>query len=485
MRHVHRPSDGVDYPERDAALRGRLSPALAGTRHRIRIKARVGDEDGTTRAGARLLVPVWKGANWFERECFDMFGVTFEGHPDLRRILMYRSSRGTRCARTTRPEARSRSSSTARATTRSSRPSASTRACPSAARPTISFHRAKPRRRRPTRRSPCPRRELSHGAARRRARRGRARAPERADARSTWARRTPPCTARSASCSSSTARRSPRPTCRSGYLHRGFEKMCERGTWNQVFPYVDRLNYVSPMLNNVGFALAVEKLLGVTVPERCQYYRVILGELARICDHSPATAHGDGARGLHALPLAHQGARDDLGHLRGGDGRALTHSFGRVGGMAKPPTETSRPMVKAGLPAPRRDRRGRVAAAEEPHLPRPHRGRRQHLARRTRSPSAGRARAALHRRALRRAQGAPVHHLRPLDFDVPVGTTATTTIASWCRRGDAPVHAHHRAVPRADADTGPVINIDDRASCCPRSRRSTRRSRAPSSTSRS
>ena len=43
-----------------------------------------------------------------------------------------------------------------------------------------------------------------------------------------------------------------------GYLHRGFEKMCERGTWTQVFPYVDLLNYVSPMLNNVGFALAVE-----------------------------------------------------------------------------------------------------------------------------------------------------------------------------------------------------------------------------------
>jgi NADH-quinone oxidoreductase subunit D len=48
-----------------------------------------------------------------------------------------------------------------------------------------------------------------------------------------------------------------------GYLHRGFEKMCERGTWAQVFPYTDRLNYVSPMLNNVGYALAVEKLLGV------------------------------------------------------------------------------------------------------------------------------------------------------------------------------------------------------------------------------
>src|ERR1700685_1749812 len=70
-----------------------------------------------------------------------------------------------------------------------------------------------------------------------------------------------------------------------GYLHRGFEKMCERGTWAQVFPYVDRLNYVSPMLNNVGFALAVEKMCGIAVPERCQWYRMALGELARIAAH--------------------------------------------------------------------------------------------------------------------------------------------------------------------------------------------------------
>src|ERR687887_101308 len=51
-----------------------------------------------------------------------------------------------------------------------------------------------------------------------------------------------------------------------GYLHRGFEKMCEQGTWNHCFPYADRLNYASPILNNVGFALAVEKLARLTVP---------------------------------------------------------------------------------------------------------------------------------------------------------------------------------------------------------------------------
>src|ERR1700684_1540754 len=47
-----------------------------------------------------------------------------------------------------------------------------------------------------------------------------------------------------------------------GYLHRGFEKMCERGNWTQIFPYADRLNYVSPMLNTVGLLLAGEKLWG-------------------------------------------------------------------------------------------------------------------------------------------------------------------------------------------------------------------------------
>jgi NADH-quinone oxidoreductase subunit C len=56
--------------------------------HRIRIKARIGDEEGQ---GAEIdsLVPVWTGANWFERETYDLMGIVFRGHPDLRRILMY------------------------------------------------------------------------------------------------------------------------------------------------------------------------------------------------------------------------------------------------------------------------------------------------------------------------------------------------------------------------------------------------------------
>ena len=70
-----------------------------------------------------------------------------------------------------------------------------------------------------------------------------------------------------------------------GYLHRGFEKECETGTYTQCFPYTDRLNYVSPLINNFVFAETVEKLMGLKVPERCEYIRVIMSEISRICDH--------------------------------------------------------------------------------------------------------------------------------------------------------------------------------------------------------
>ena len=70
-----------------------------------------------------------------------------------------------------------------------------------------------------------------------------------------------------------------------GYLHRGFEKMCEQRTWNHVVPYTDRLNYASPLINNVAFALAAEKLLELQVPDRCQYIRMIMSEISRITDH--------------------------------------------------------------------------------------------------------------------------------------------------------------------------------------------------------
>ena len=136
-----------------------------------------------------------------------------------------------------------------------------------------------------------------------------------------------------------------------GYLHRGFEKSCERGTWAQVFPYTDRLNYVSPMLNNIGFSLAVEKLLDIEVPERCQYYRVILGEIARITDHF--TCNGASAMELGAFTpfLYVLKVRDWLWDvLEVETGARMTHSFGRIGGMAAPPTPQFKDQVRDIIP---------------------------------------------------------------------------------------------------------------------------------------
>ncbi|TMB24398.1 MAG: NADH-quinone oxidoreductase subunit D [Deltaproteobacteria bacterium] len=121
-----------------------------------------------------------------------------------------------------------------------------------------------------------------------------------------------------------------------GYLHRGFEKMCEQGTWNHVFPYADRLNYASPILNNVGFALAVEKLAGVTAPERCQYIRVIGGEISRVTDH--LTCLGMAANELGAISAGFYmiEAREFLYDLvEALTGARLTVTYCRLGGVMK------------------------------------------------------------------------------------------------------------------------------------------------------
>jgi len=79
---------GVDYPKRLPRMEVVLHLYSVSKRHRIRLKTRVGDEDMD---GAELdsLVSIWAGINWLEREVYDMSGVRFRGHPDLRRILMY------------------------------------------------------------------------------------------------------------------------------------------------------------------------------------------------------------------------------------------------------------------------------------------------------------------------------------------------------------------------------------------------------------
>ena len=119
-----------------------------------------------------------------------------------------------------------------------------------------------------------------------------------------------------------------------GYLHRGFEKMLEQGTWTQGIPYTDRLNYVSPLINNVGFILAVERLCGVTVPPRCEAIRVIMSEVSRICDH--LTCLGMASQEIGAATAAFlmiEGREQLWDIIEAVTGARVTISYVRIGGV--------------------------------------------------------------------------------------------------------------------------------------------------------
>ena len=119
-----------------------------------------------------------------------------------------------------------------------------------------------------------------------------------------------------------------------GYLHRGFVKEAESATWTQIFPYTDSLNYVSPLLNNFGYALAVERMLGIDVTDRCKYIRTLMGEISRVCDHFTAIAAGSLELGAMTVFLYCVEARDLLWDIvEEVTGARLTVTYARVGGL--------------------------------------------------------------------------------------------------------------------------------------------------------
>src|SRR3979490_13413 len=119
-----------------------------------------------------------------------------------------------------------------------------------------------------------------------------------------------------------------------GYLHRAFEKDCEAGPYNNAIPYTDRLNYVSPLINNFAYTSAIEKLLGIEITERCKYIRVIMSEISRICDHLTCVGAGSMELGAFTVFLYMIKAREFLWELvEDVTGARLTISYGRVGGV--------------------------------------------------------------------------------------------------------------------------------------------------------
>jgi len=124
-------------------------------------------------------------------------------------------------------------------------------------------------------------------------------------------------------------------TCEIGYLHRAIEKLAEHKTYHQWIVYTDRLNYCSALANNVGYVMAVEDVMGITITERCMYIRMICLELSRVIDHIICVAIN--ALDLGAMTvfwMLYTWREQAYTIIEGMCGMRLTTSYARIGGMA-------------------------------------------------------------------------------------------------------------------------------------------------------
>lgn len=253
---------------------------------RIRVKVPLQKDNPTIPSAT----PIWKGANWFEREVYDMFGVNFDGHPNLKRLLLFDEFEG-HPLRKDYPIGR-RPPKIPTPSTLSPSPSPS----PQRGEGTGSRHRFWL--------NLGPSHPATHGALR--------------------------------VLLELDGEKIRDATPEIGYLHRCFEKESEDHTYAQVIPYTDRLNYVSSLMNNVGYAMAVEKLLNIDIPERAKYIRVLICELSRIMDH--LVAIGTNVVDLGALTNYWYtfNVREEMyDWVEMLCGARLTTSYTRIGGVAR------------------------------------------------------------------------------------------------------------------------------------------------------
>lgn len=277
---------GADYPNRAKRFDVVYHLFNSKTAQRLRIKVQLAEGESVATA-----TTVWRGADWFEREAYDMFGVLFSGHPNLRKILThhqfvghplrkdYESDRQQHCTVTLPVHFDNEEGAPG----------------------DVLNDRFVPL-------NIGPSHPAMHGTLR------------------VMAELDGETIARAA--------------CEIGYLHRCFEKMAETHPYNQVIPYTDRLNYCSAPMNNVGYCKTVERLLGVTVPPKAQAIRIVLCELSRVIDHIVAV--GTGGVDLGALTAFFHlfTYREKVYNLfEKLCGSRLTVAMTRVGGMANDPPE--------------------------------------------------------------------------------------------------------------------------------------------------
>ncbi len=132
-----------------------------------------------------------------------------------------------------------------------------------------------------------------------------------------------------------------------GFLHTGIEKTCEAKFYQQVVPMTDRIDYLCPLMNNLAYCLAVEKLLGMEIPPRAKYIRVLLSELTRISSH--LVWLGTSALDMGAMSVFLYCFREREEILRifeNVSGQRMMTSYFRIGGLAVEPPLDFLPRVK-------------------------------------------------------------------------------------------------------------------------------------------
>ncbi|MBK7843625.1 MAG: NADH dehydrogenase (quinone) subunit D [Bdellovibrionales bacterium] len=220
---------GADFPERKRRFEIVYELFSSKDFSRCRLKTQVGEDESID-----SVISIWKCADWFEREIYDMYGVRFAGHPNLRRILVHHQFVGHPL--------------------RKDYPADRQQHCTEA----MPIHFDNDDRYKDDGRDLVP---LNIGPSHP-ATHGTLRVMAALDGEKVH-----------------------RAGVELGYLHRCFEKMAETHPYNQVIPFTDRLNYCSAPMNNIGYCKAVEKMMNVEIPPRAQAMRIILAELSRIIDH--------------------------------------------------------------------------------------------------------------------------------------------------------------------------------------------------------
>jgi NADH-quinone oxidoreductase subunit C/D len=267
--------DYLDKDDRPERFEVALHAYSVTHKHHVRLKVPLPER------APRLptLSGVYKGANWFEREAWDLYGIVFDGHPNLARLLTHDDFVGHPMRKDY---------------------------------PTAQRHVLKRPKEWLLTTPPDPERMVVNIGPSHPAMHGAFRVQARMDGETIS-----------------------EAEAEIGYMHRNFEKMAEVRTYWQVIPYTDRLNYCSSFMNGHGWALAVEKLLGIAAPPRAEAVRVILSELSRIMDHFICIGANVVDLGAITPFFVLFRAREDIYDLLDACcGARLTVSYVRIGGLA-------------------------------------------------------------------------------------------------------------------------------------------------------